>query len=399
MPVTTYEYLGGLATDSSNIDAVNRNWYRMDELDENVRMLNQPNLEFHKLLSMIGKGKQKIQPKYGIVRSDVPRIKTRIDDSSGYTTADTALTVKDASVFTEGTVIQNEETGEQMKVTSVDSTTQITVTRGFLNSPTVAISDDDTLVGLNPALGEKGKAHLTNGFLPSLSWNYISFWAVKAQITEMQQNTDMRFSIGFSDNLKKAYFQEKMRINYALMYSRRGYEDNATDGRFYYTAGFEQQVQSNVFDISSANGILTWPYFNHIGERVAANNTSSSSKILLVGQRLWSAIQTISYNRVMRNEYDQSIGTNVMNIQTDTGITFDVMLDRHLFTGNKSGDGAIIDSNFIEMVDFKGFEDQVRPEIQDNDAHVREDEIFGSYGLTVYNEENHGIIRNCRGAY
>ena len=401
MPVTTLKYLGGLSTDQTNIDASSRNWYRVDDLDEQVRMLNEPTLEFYMLLQRIGMGAPKSQPKFGIVRSDVPKIKTRVNYSAGYNTTDTSLTVKDASVFTPGTVLQNESTGEQMKVTSLDSTTTITVTRGLLNSPAVAITDGDVLVGINPALGEKGTAHLTNGFLPSLAWNYMSFWAVKAQVTDLQQNTDMRFGINFSADLQKVYFQEKMRINYALMYSRRGYEDTVDEGRKYYTGGFEQQVQTNVFDLSTADGVLAWPYFNWIGQRVAAANTSSNSKVLLCGRNLYSAIQTIAYNRIVPNDYGTALGpnTNIMSIRTDDGIVFDVVLDKHLFEGVKSGDGAIIDSNFIEMNKMRGFEDQVRPEIQANDAHTREDEIFGSFSLSVYNEENHGIIRNCKGAY
>ncbi len=399
MPVTTYEYLGGLSTDQSRIDAVSRNWYRLDELDETVRMLNEPNTEFYKVLQLIGRGPDVRQPKFGITRSDVPAIRTRINDSSGYNTTDTALTVKDASVFTPETIILNENTGEQMKIKSIDSLTAITVERAFLNSPAVAISDDDIITGLNPALGEKGTAHLANGFLPSLAWNYVSFYAVKAQVTDLQQNTDMRFGISFSNDLQKIWFQELQRINAALMWSRRGYEDTIDQGRKYYTAGFAQQVQTNVFDLSSVNGILTWPYFNWLAERVALANTSSPSKVLLVGQSLFSAINTISYNRVVRNEYDERIGTRVLSVTTDSGITFDVMLDRSIFTGPRAGDGAIVDSNFIEMRQHAGFGDTVRPEIQANDAHIREDEIFGSYALVVYNEENHGMIKNCRGAY
>ena len=400
MPVVPYSFIGGLATDGSYIDATSRNWYRVDDLDEQQVFLNNMDASFYRLLEILNRrDADASQPKFQWFRNDVPQIETRINYASGYSSSDTTITVDDATVATPNMVALVKRTEELIKITSIASTSSLEIERGYANTPAAALVDDDELICLIPALSEKGTANLANGKLPVYDWNYVGFFSIKAQVTELQNATEMRYNIDFPTQVQEKYFQLRREINNALLWSKRHVEEDAVNGRTYHFNGVMRQVKTNVLDLSRTDGLLTWPMWNDFIHNTGSPNTSSAMKICVCGPKLYEAVNQMSYNKTVRSEYDEVLGTQVMRVESTQGITVDYVLDRFSFAGQHAGMGLLVDPNTIALRRMREFPIKVRPEIQDNDAHIREDEIYGSESIRIDNEELCGVIRDCEGPY
>lgn len=399
MPIAPIRFLGGHATDNTYTDPVSRNWYRIDEVSEQLNMLNEESAIFYKILSMFRRGPSVMQPKYTWWKTDVPAVLTRINLPAGYLSTDTTLVVDDATIFTPNAAVLNQRTNEQMIVQSIPSTTSIVVTRGQLSTVAAAIVDNDELVSLGPALSEKGVANLANSQLPVSDWNYVSFFSMKKQVTELQENTEMRFNINMPDEMKRGWFELQRQINMAILHGRKNIVDDASVGRFYYSDGFIPQLKTNRLDLSLVDGVLTWPQFNDWCRTFTQYSAGSSSRTIVAGTSLFAALNQISYNQTTPVSYNETLGTMVKSIVSDEGLTLDIVLDRHSFPARHAGWGIVVDMNQVQLRSHQGFDFHVRPNIQSNDAHIREDEIYGSESVQVIHEEVHGLITGCAAPY
>ena len=394
-----YRLLGGLATDGTYIDATSRNWYRVDDVDMSVSDLNQQGPVFFQMLNKFRRGPNTTQPKYSFWLDDVAPVMTYINAGAGYAAGITAFTVDDATIFTENTLVLNQRTNELMLVASVDTTTTITVVRAQLGTVATALLDNDELMSLGAGLAEKGVANLAGHQLPVSNWNYVSFFSIKKQITELQSMTEMNFSINMPTEMQRGWFELQRALNQHILWSRKGTVDDATVGRYYYTDGYVTQIKTNRLDLSGVDGILTWPMFNDYMRNIGKNTASSPAKALICGVNLFAALNQISYNQATPVQYSETLGTSVKRIITDEGMSLDIALDRHSFPGRHSGHGLIVDMNHVQLRTMRGYEFKVRENIQSNDSHVREDEIYGSVSVQVDHEEVHGLITGCVGPY
>ncbi len=393
---------GGLATDQPLFDATEfRGDYRIDDIDEQLKELYSQEATFYRMLSLFRRGAPSYQPAYQWIRSDVPQVSSRVTTGAAYDA--TSITVQDATVFQPGSLMFCARTNEIIQVTrdKFESSTVLTVTggRGKLDTVAAALVPGDTLTSIGTPLAERGKATNANAQLPVFLYNYVSFFTTKVGVTELQQNTKMRYGIDFPNQVRDEWFKLQRQINHHILWSKRAYEDDNTYGRYYYTNGFMHQIQSNVVDLSQCGGILTWPIWNNIMHNMGEPSASSPRKVLVCGVNLFEALQHISYNRTQPVEYEEVLGTQVSRIETTQGLTVDIVLDRWSFPGEQAGMGLVVDMDHVQLREMAGFPFQVRQEIQDNDEHFREDEIYGSASVMVDHEEVHGIIKGVTGAY
>lgn len=404
------QLLGGLATDQALFDATtDRNAYRIDDIEAQVTPLNNQLSAYYQVLNRYRKGRAVFQPKYTWVRDDVPQVMTRA--TAAHTAGVTTLSVVDATVFQPGMAILNQRTGEIMLAANpsglhlapptMTSTTSIQVTRGQLGTVAAAMTVNDELVALGSPLPERGEATETNSKIPVFDWNYVSFWSTKVSVTELQANTRMRYGIDFPNQVRDAWFKLNRQVAMALMFSRRWVINpgSAGWGRYYFCNGLMPQIRTNRLNLSQVDGVLTFPILNHWLHNLGEANTSSPRKTLFCGTNLFEAISMISYNKVLPVQYTTTLGTRVMTIATTQGLEVDVVLDKHVFFGQNSGTGACVDMTFVQMHAMNNMPFRVRPNIQSNAAHHREDEIYGSASMELKNEECSGVIEGCVGGY
>ena len=412
MSVVTLKMLGGAATDQTLIDATQfKRDYRIDDVSDQVVDMQTQSPAFYRLLSLFRKGPNTNGIKYGWFRGDIPQVMTTV--TAAATDTATTINVVDSSIFQPGMTVMCQRTGEQffMSRSAMSSLTAITVAtgcRGVLGSGAAAATGyalvpGDVLVAMGVNLAERGTATRINHELPRDRWNYCTLFSTSTEITELQDKmaSAMKFGFTFPKQLQTAWFKLNRQVNQHLIHGRRGYLDDASEGRRYFCSGFVEQVETNVMDLSQTNGIITWPMWNAFIENLAQPGPSSMSKTLVCGKALFDAINQIHYligRQACPPSFSAELGTMISTVTTKGGISVDLVLDRWSFPGQNSGMGLVVDLNHVEFKQIEGLPFQVRENIQANNSHTREDEIYGSASLKVDCEEVHGVIRGATGA-
>ncbi len=105
------------------------------------------------LTSQTGKSKA-VSSTHGYFSKTMTFISTLINNGAGYASGATTIVVDSTTGMTVGMVLQVTRTRENIRITSVDSSTQLTVTRAFGRVAAAAIVDNDPLIQVGTAFAE-----------------------------------------------------------------------------------------------------------------------------------------------------------------------------------------------------------------------------------------------------
>jgi hypothetical protein len=360
---------------------------------------------FYKILSMIPQDAPAISPKYEWGINDVPANSTRINLAAGYTASDTSIVVADSYPIVKNSLLYVSRTGELIYVSAAptySSHTLGTVVRGVAGTAAAALVDGDELTFLGDQLPELADANLGNGSEPGDDFNYIQRISKSFTVSELQENSAMVDGVGQVpyESIRKM-LEAKRNINAALLFSKRARivsPVGSSDGYLYMTDSIYSKVTQNVLDLTGVNGALKWPVLNHFFRTLFNATASSPTKVLLVGENLFAAFSRLSWDRFnFRTQPESTLGTRVTEVRTDEGGIVQIVLDKYGFSGAKAGEGAVVDLAHVRLKEMSGEPLRWKPNIQDNDAHVRKDEIFGSFSLKLKFPETMGIIKGASG--
>jgi len=254
-------------------------------------------------------------------------------------------------------------------------------------------------------MGELSEPQLGNGRLPGTArWNAVSLVGQTFKVSKMQQNSNVEGGWGKAEKaVIDTMLDVRRQVGKALIFNARGTTDLGAEGREYVSQGFLNYVQSGLMDIGGQNGNLTWPILNDWLEARFDADASSQVKELVAGRTLFKAIQRLyrdTTKREAKSYLAPELGTNVYTIETDSGYSVNVMLDRYGLAVNEGlGDwGLLLDMQNIENAHYNGLEFQWLQNIQSPRAvMVREDAYMGSFSIIVKHEETHGLIRGAGG--
>lgn len=387
-------------TDTDNI-------YRIRDIITAIDEIDKPDGMFYRWLDMLPQGEAAKQAIYYWTESDMIDNHTRINNSGGYTASATSLVVDDSLLAVANRIFAVERTKELIRVDSVNySTHTLTVTRGHMGSAPLALNDDDIIIALPATLPERADANSGTGLIPQgEEYNYIFRFSETFEITHVQEGADMAEGVATVPwEVANKALSLRRQLNKLLMFGKKG-EVTTSDGPEWMTQGFYNYIKTNKLDLEENNGILTWPVLNDWLYGLFDYSVSSQTKVCLCGNALWSTIARIQRDEQLPGErpfFDPIMRAPVMSIVTDEGNTLEIMQDKHGFDAREGlgGDGIIVDASYVELKEYTNEPLQWRPNIQDNDSHVRKDEIWGSTSLKLRHEELHGTItgatRNVR---
>ena len=378
----------------------NDQFFRIRDIDPLIKELNIDEGIFYKVLNMLPQEAPAKQPKYEWAEDDVPSVSTKINLAAGYNTTDTGFTVDDALGLIANSMIYVAETKEICYVTEVGSSTTITVVRGFAGSTPAAINDNDTLIFLGDQLPELSDANVNNGSIPTRFYNNIQRWSSGVQISDIQDTVDMLGGVGqMPREVLRQTMKMKRQINAALIRGRRTAIISpvaAGDGFVYTTHGFEGYVSTNELDLASDNGNLSWEAVNDFANPIFTATSSSPSKMVLCGEVLFSAFTKLAFDRFSPAVFEPNLGATLLSIMTDQGGKLDIVLDKYGFpAGPTSGEGIVVDLAHVSLKELSGQPLTWRKNVQDNDAHTLQDELWGTASLKLTHETNHGKIKGA----
>ena len=376
-------------------------FFRVRDLDPEIHELNQDDGIFYKVLQGMPNDAPAINPRYEWAYDDIPANQTRVNYGAGYAAGDVSIVVDDSLGIVANSLLYNTRTRELMYVGAAPTYATHTVaslTRGFAGTAAAAILDNDELTFLGDQLPELADANGGNGSVPAQDYNYIQRWSKTFRVSHLQEQTEMIGNVGQvpRESVRKM-LEMKRQINASLIYGKKGKvvsPISSDDGYVYTTNGFVNYITTNELNVSDIGGHLSWPVLNHFLRPLFNSRASSQTKVLYCGTNLFAALTRIAWDRFnFRPAVEMSLGTRAINsIITDEGGSVQVVLDKYGFPGQWSGGGILVDMAHVKLKEMRGEPLAWRPSIEDNPAHVRKDEVWGSASLKLWHEETHGII-------
>ena len=395
------------STQSSYIAATDfANIYRIRDLDAQIRWLNQDDGTFFKVLSMMANDVPATQPVYYWIEANMLSIYSTVNYGAGYSSTATSIVVADPLVFIENHLIVNQRTQELMFCTHVDtSTSTLTVTRGYSGSTRAAVTNGDVLIGLGAQLPEKADANSGTGSVPgAANFNYISRVSQTVQVSHTQEYCAMIDGVGQIEwDIVNAALQLKRQINQALIWNQRGTESTG-DGTVYMTDGFLNRIQDNVLNCGDVNGVLSWKILNDWLYPMFVATNASPVKTVFCGANLFEGLCNIARElNPNQSEYylpqqNENFGAMSLRLRTTQGGELQILRDKFGFPVElgMGGMGIVVDMAYAQLKEFNNEPLAWRRDIQLPQAHVRKDELWGSFSLKLLHPSLHGVIRGAQ---
>jgi len=394
-----------LTTSTTSIAVGDNDIFRIRDILQGVQELNHDDGKFYRVMSTLGSVSVS-QPKFEWGEDDVLAVQTCVNNGAGYSASATSIVVDDALPFVANHILQNTRTEEHIYVSAVNyGTNTLTVTRGFAGTAGIAMLDNDALLSLGAQLGEEADANLGNGSVPTEKFNYIQRLSETVSVTDMQDAVQMMDGVAqMPREIIRKTLKLQRELNNVLIYGKKSKATSpiAANGTVYTTDGFMTQATENELNLQGNNGLLEWPVLNRWLNPLFEDSASSGRKMLFAGEALYSAFSRLAWDRFnFRDTMENEFGGMVTRIKTDNGGTVDIIRDRYGFpTGtDRSGAGIVVDLANVNMTELVGQSLSWRPNVQDNDSHVRKDEIWGTAGLCLKHAGTHGVVRGASAQY
>jgi hypothetical protein len=356
------------------------------------------------LTMLIGTGK--VEPsdatKFEWPEGNYKGISTTINNSAGYNTSATSIVVDDASIFTAGDTCRIKRTGELMRISVVDtSTNTLTVTRGIGNSGTgISIVDGDYVVQAGTALKSGDTAPDSNLAEPDMAYNYIQTFSTTVDFTDSRYYSDASALIGTKekDFIAAQGYEHARKMEASLLLGKRDVTTVANK-KVYTSNGLLNTITTNVDDNGGALTTITKANFDAWLADAMNYSVSGGNKKLFVGDYVLSALQKWTETAIQQTQpsgtVEQRLGLNSTIYVTPFG-NLDVI--RHpLLSRLQYADYAIVlDIDAIKIRTLHG-DTELRMYIQDKKEHTIKHEYLTYYGWEIQHEKAHGYIYNISG--
>ncbi len=384
---------------------------RIPDVDDKIYILEPNESPLTAFLTQIGKmgdgaGKFKgtalqkrtvYNPEFTEFEDQYSGVWAQINNGAGYTSGDTALVVDNpsAAIFSKFDLIKNTRTGEIMRVTSVNySTNTLTVTRGAGATAAAAILDNDWLLVIGPAFEEGSKSGDSNTTKLVKVTNYSQIFKTKFGVTQTENASKLYLSTNPGGDLRylraKYGIEQAKKIERAYWFNEKK-EVTGPDGKpLRLTGGILEAITSagNVQD--EAGSSLTETEFRTFLQNYAFKY-GSSEKYFFCGNIVLGYLEGFAANKLYIVPNDKTYGVEVRRYQSSFG-TLNIV--RHpMFENQYAGIGVVLDLSTIKHCPLNGRDTMLETNIQDNDADEEVDQYKTEAGLQRVNFEKNALLK------
>ena len=321
----------------------------------------------------------------------------QINNGAGYSSGATALVVDNpsAAIFSKFDLIKNTRTGEIMRVTAVDYSTQtLTVTRGAGATAAAAINDNDWLLVIGPAFEEGSKSGDSNTTKLVKVTNYSQIFKTKFGVTQTENASKLYLSANPGGDLRylraKYGIEQAKKIERAYWFNEKK-EVTGPDGKpLRLTGGILEAIitAGNVQD--EAASALTETEFRTFLQNYAFKY-GSSEKYFFCGNIVLGYLESFAANKLYIVPSDKTYGVEVRKYQSSFG-TLNII--RHpMFENQYAGIGVVLDLSTIKHCTLNGRDTLLETNIQDNDADEEVDQYKTEAGLQRVNFEKNALLK------
>lgn len=334
----------------------------------------------------------------------MPRQRLRINNSGGYTSGDTTMTVdatSDVNGITgaygvrKGSQILVESTGEILYVSADPSSdTSITVTRAFGTTSAASIADDAWLTVIGTIHEQGGALPSAIGYDPTEYNNYCQIFRSPLFMTRTAMKTRLRTG----DQVKEAKREALMLLNNekekAFIFGELKASTGTKGQPMYATRGIVSYIStyasSNVID---AGGVLSESEWDGYLEQVF--RYGSSEKLALVGSGAMAVLAQLAKNggiQLNAVAKDDAYGMSLVQYITPFGVlylkTHPIFSDHPVWRYNALViDTAHIVERFVDDIQYLK-----NRQTAGDDAQA--DEYLNEAGIETHFAETHAYIKN-----
>lgn len=342
-------------------------------------------------------------PEFNWWEEALEAVRVTVNEVGGYVSTDTILTIDSGGLYlVPGNTLMIEKaedlayTNEILKVTAVNSDTEIVVARGAAGTTPAAIADGAALTCIGSAFAEgTGKSTISQRN-PTKKRNYCQIFKTLCGITETAKRTKARTGDAFSNDKKRKMFDHSVQLEFAFMFGK-AHEAVGSNGKpERFTGGLRQFIQTNVTIFTSTpdeDDILEalYPVFNYNSKSMAGDE-----RIVLAGNGFLNSLNKVARNATSsRVNFSEIIKVYGMNLQRwitpqgSFGIKTHPLMNLHPLYNYSA---FVVDpSNLI----YRPLRDtKLVPNVQANDVDAQEDMWLTEAGLELHHEETMAYLGN-----
>ena len=366
------------------------------DMDEKVYHLEPSATPLTKLLTMVKSNVRTVtNPKFQIMRQEVIGRRTTVG-VAGYasTTANTAIPCADSSLFSVGSVVENIQTGEHMRVASIDSATQFTAERQVGSVSAAAGTSGDTLIRLGTSFSEGADVPSPNVRTLDDEYNYTQIFRRSFGVTNTARATKM-YSGPELDRIRGDQGIEfALDIEHAFLFGQRGSLNLTGDQPRRMTRGLLRTLSTNVYP---SGGALSESNFE-INFLEGLFRYGSDTKVLLASARLISVLDAFGRSKLQIDEQmSTKLGVAVKDYISGHGML--KVIKHKLLEGNTySGYGIAIDPKYLRMAVLQGRNTKLLTNRQNPGVDGVVEEYLAEVGLDITLEKVHGVITGVTSA-
>jgi len=345
------------------------------------------------LVVLLSKLRKKVtyDPQFRALEDSLKARWDAVNHAAGYTAGDTSIVVDNGSYFTKYDVIQDTDTGEQMLVTAVNtSTNTLTVIRGFGTTSAGNISDDDKLLIMGNAFMEGEDPISPNVSNVTYVDNYTQIFRTPFDVTKTLNATRL-YGGNERDRLRRKMAIEHLKgIELQFWFGEKKEDNTSGNNVRRTTAGVKSRISTNVTNVGGNLTETAWEAWLRKCFRYG-----SSDKIVFACPLIISAVSVWAAGKLRMLPSDQTYGIHIMEYLSPHGR---VRLVNHvLFEQGYDGYAFCIDMDNIWYRPLNGRDTKLLRDIQNPGADKILDEYLTEAGLQLDLEKTHGMMYGVTG--
>jgi len=319
----------------------------------------------------------------------------QINNGAGYAAGDTALVVDNpgAAIFTKYDLVKVVRTGEIMRVTAVNySTNTLTVTRGAGATAAAALLDNDWLLVIGPAFEEGSKSGDSNTTKLVKVTNYTQIFKTKFGVT-LTADASKLYPAEVTKDLKylraKYGVEHAKKIERAYWFGEKREVVGPNNKPLRLTGGILESINAagNVQD-EAGSGLTESEFRNFL--RDFAFKFGSSEKYFFCGNIILGYLESFSANNIRTVPGEKTYGVEVRKYISSFG-TLNIV--RHpMFDNQLSGTGVVLDLATVKHCPLANRDTMLETSIQENDADEQVDQYKSEVGLQRVNFEKNALL-------
>ena len=318
--------------------------------------------------------------------------------AAAVTAAATWADVTTVARWIPGEIWLNKRTGEFVWVKSVSrGEGRVELVRGLTaqnssgGTAAAAMNSGDTLIRINPLVGEDNRRQTTRTTVPEEIYNYTMAMRKDIAMSRRQIKREFVNDNEWSYQEKKAMQEFRMEINAALLVNQRARYTDPTMGDVTVSGGIRSAITTYS---ATASGTL----YEYDFDQALMNKgfrRGSRKKLGVFSTAMILAISEMTKDRVVYDipltSKEGSAGITVMVYKAPNGGELMIAEDRFL-SDNLNGEGFIVDPTQLKRKVFSnnGINDDLHMQLntQDDDDPGRDATFYGDIGL-FYGVESH----------